>query len=226
MYETAAWMDDYTETAAWNDCPEYVLSQWGDNRMHSYHVSGDSRSYGFARGKYGTCLGATDGREWYDRLHGRTGFIMYQPIGGPPGSITAYGSRTPNTSGLAHYRAVHVSEGGAYRVFTLVPGAAITGTAEPNATVPIATTLGVSGRRIDSGRQVRTGANGNVHCDGAVPGELRGNWGDRRGVRGGRAARNPRHNINVERELDWRAAHRVFERIPASSGAGRAVGPA
>jgi dolichyl-diphosphooligosaccharide--protein glycosyltransferase len=174
MYETAAWMDDYTETAAWDDRPEYVFSQWGHNRMYNYHVSGESRSYGFARSNYGAFLGATNETEWYDRLHGRTGFIVYQPIDGPAGSITerlaAYGSRTENASGLAHYRAVHVSEDEAYRVFTLVPGATITGTAEPNATVTVTTTLEVSGQRIEYERQVPTGADGAYSVTVPYPG--------------------------------------------------------
>jgi dolichyl-diphosphooligosaccharide--protein glycosyltransferase len=177
MYETAAWMDDYTERSEWGDRPEYVLSQWGDNRMYNYHVSGNSRSYRFARQNYPVFLGAVDAQTWYERLSGRTGFIVYAGTSGPERTVAArlaaFGSRTSAVSGLAHYRAVYDSPDGPYRVFTLVPGATLVGTAEPNTTVTVATTTTVAGsdRTVEYERRVATDAEGQYRVTVPYPGE-------------------------------------------------------
>ena len=175
MYDTAAWMDNYTEAATWGDRPEYVFSQWGDNRMYNYHVSGESRSYGYARSNYEQFLASPNETMWYNRLQNRAGFVVYSGINGPPGSVAerldAYGSRTVNTSGLAHYRAVYVSPNEKYRVFTLVPGATLAGTADSNTTVGVATTVEVRGETISYERQVRTDANGTYSVTVAYPGQ-------------------------------------------------------
>jgi len=164
MYDTAAWIAEDLDDAP-EERPSYVFSPWSHSRMYNYFASGDSRSYGYARANYQTFLASPNETAWYDRLRGRAGYVVYSDVQAPSGSIaerlSAYGSRTENATGLAHYRAVHVSEGGEYRVFTLVPGATITGTDEPNATVRVSTTVEVSDRRIDYERRVTTNANGN-----------------------------------------------------------------
>jgi dolichyl-diphosphooligosaccharide--protein glycosyltransferase len=173
-YETAAWMSDYSESAAWGERPTYVFSPWSYNRVYNYFVSGDSRSYGYARANYERFLASSNTSEWYERLRGRAGFVVYRGTAGPPGSIAERlavdGSRTENATGLAHYRAVHVSESGEYKVFTLVPGATITGTAETNETIPVPTRTRVSGVRIDSEREVRTGSDGTYSVTVPYPG--------------------------------------------------------
>jgi len=173
MYDTAAWIADDLDDAP-DDRPAYVFSLWGHNRMYNYFASGDSRSYGYARANYERFLASPNETAWYDRLRGRAGYVVYHDVQAPPGSIAkqleAYGSRTENTTGLSHYRAVHVSESGEYRVFTLVPGATLAGSAEPNATVTVATTVEVSDVRVDYERQVRTDANGNYTVTVPYPG--------------------------------------------------------
>jgi dolichyl-diphosphooligosaccharide--protein glycosyltransferase len=163
-YETAAWMDDYSESEVWGERPTYVFSPWSYNRVYNYFVSGDARSYGYARANYERFLTSSNASEWYDRLHGRAGFVVYTPVNTSAGTVgsqlEAYGSRTRDASGLAHYRAVYVSESDTYRVFTLVPGATITGTAEANATLTVTTSIQINDIRIDYDRQVQTGPNG------------------------------------------------------------------
>ena len=173
MYDTAAWIAEDLEDAP-ADRPSYVFSPWSHNRMYNYFANGDSRSYGYARTNYRTFLASANETTWYDRLRGRTGYVVYHDVQAPAGSLAerldAYGSRTGNATGLAHYRAVHVSESGAYRVFTLVPGATLAGSADPNATVTVTTTVEVSGVRIDYERRVRTDATGNYSVTVPYPG--------------------------------------------------------
>jgi dolichyl-diphosphooligosaccharide--protein glycosyltransferase len=173
-YETAAWMDDHAASAGWDERPTYVFSPWSYNRVYNYFVTGDSRSYRYARANYERFLTSTNASEWYDRLRGRAGFVVYTPVNTSMGTVgsqlEAYGSRTENAQGLAHYRAVYVSESGTYRVFTLVPGATITGTAEANTTVTITTSLRVSGVQVDYEREVRTGPDGAYSVTVPYPG--------------------------------------------------------
>ena len=173
-YETATWMNDYSESAAWDERPTYVFSTWSYNRVYNYFVSGDSRSYGYARANYERFLTSMNASEWYERLRGPAGFVVYASVNTSVGTVgerlDAYGSRTEDARGLAHYRAVYVSESGTYRVFTLVPGATITGTAEANATVTVTTRTRVSGVQVDYEREVRTGPDGAYSVTVPYPG--------------------------------------------------------
>jgi dolichyl-diphosphooligosaccharide--protein glycosyltransferase len=137
-------------------------------------VSGESRSYEYARTQYPELLRANTEQLWYERLRDRVGFVVYGGIVGPPGSISerlaAYGSRTRNASGLAHFRAVYISPNEQYRVFTLVPGATITGTATPNAELTALTTVEISNQRIQYNRRVQTGPDGRYNLTVPYPG--------------------------------------------------------
>lgn len=91
----------------------------------------------------------------FRRLHVR------QHVGRNGRGVTrAYGSRTGNARGLAHYRAVRVSEDGTYRVFTLVSGATIEGNTAASATVTVATARIMSIVHVKYERQGQTGADG------------------------------------------------------------------
>jgi dolichyl-diphosphooligosaccharide--protein glycosyltransferase len=176
MYETTAWMNEQTDQPEW-DGPMYVFTDWSHNRMHNYFVSGESRSYGFARGNYVTFLNASNSTRWYDRLRGRTGFVVYDTEystaerGSIATRLAANGSRTPNASGLAHYRAVYASADGQYRVFTLVPGATLTGAACPETTIQVATQLELSGETSTYARQTTTDTNGSYRITVPYPGQ-------------------------------------------------------
>jgi dolichyl-diphosphooligosaccharide--protein glycosyltransferase len=161
QYETATWMAEQGT----GDGPQYVFSEWGRNRVYNYYLSGDAQSYSYARANYGSFLGARDETTWYERLRDRAQFVVYTGVEGPERSIAqrlaAYGSRTETAPGLAHFRAVYISEGEKYRVFTVVPGATIAGNATANTTVEVTTRLAVNGTTIRYERQVRAGPNGN-----------------------------------------------------------------
>ena len=62
--------------------------------------------------------------------------------------------------GLAHYRPLFVSEDGGHRAFAVVPGGTVRGTAAPNSTVSVATTVAVSDREFPYERQTTANQNG------------------------------------------------------------------
>ncbi|MFC7176999.1 hypothetical protein ACFQL2_10170 [Halosegnis marinus] len=172
QYQTAAWMNGYSDEAGWEYPQDYVFSQWDRNRMYNYFVNGESRSYTFAQDNYARFLVSEDPERWYERLRDRTGFVVFAGEATPPGSVgaqlAAFGSRTTNATGLAHYRAVHVS--GQYRVFTLVPGATISGNAAPSSTITVTTTLKLNDRSVTYERKVRVRADGSYRVTVPYPG--------------------------------------------------------
>jgi dolichyl-diphosphooligosaccharide--protein glycosyltransferase len=170
QYQAATWMDEYATQQGWEYPDNYVFSIWDRNRVYNYFVNGESRSYSYARSNYGAFVTATDGEAWYMRLRDRVGFIITQdPRQGdaplPAQSLqtrlhTQYGSGSPAAPGLAHYRAVYVSPDGSLKVFTLVPGAQVVGTAPTNSDVSIATTQSINGHQFTYSRTVETTADG------------------------------------------------------------------
>lgn len=133
-YRAARWMREYAADRGWTYPENYVFSEWGRNRMYNYFVSGQSRSYSYAQDKYGDFLLSSEAETWYDRLQGRTGFVVTRSIGADLAPTRLYhrlhkqlGSGSESVPGLAHFRAMYASQDGEVKVFTLVPGATITG---------------------------------------------------------------------------------------------------
>lgn len=174
QYETAAWMAGDSDRRGWEYPENYALSAWSRNRVYNYFVSGESRSYGYARANYEPFVTSDAPGEWYRQLRDRTGYVVYAGETSAPGTVgarlAAYGSRTGDAPGLGHYRAVHVSDGGTYRVFTLVPGATITGSAEPNATVDVSTEVRIAGAEFTYERRPTAAANGTYRVTVPYPG--------------------------------------------------------
>jgi dolichyl-diphosphooligosaccharide--protein glycosyltransferase len=174
-YETAVWMGAYATEHDWEYPQNYVFSPWSYNRVYNYFVSGESRSYGFAQRQYEPFATSTSPTDWYERLRDRTGFIVYDaniktPVGSVGERLGTYGSRTNNTPGLANYRAVYASDDERYRVFTLVPGATITGSAEPNTSVQLSTEVDIGGTSFTYKRQAQASADGTYSVTVAYPG--------------------------------------------------------
>ena len=165
-YDAAAWMADYSEAEEMEHPENYVFSQWGENRMYNYFVSGESRSYGFARSNYADFVTSTNGTEWYERLRGRVGFIVTTPDVVTNGSTLGTrlhrhnGSRSEAGGALGHYRLLHVEKEGAYKIFTLVEGAEIRGEAEPNSSVMVRTTVELESYTFEYVREATADANG------------------------------------------------------------------
>ena len=165
-YETAAWIDQHAASDGWDQRPTYVLSEWGTNRMYNYFVSGESRSYGFARSNYEEYLSGTDEASWHERFEGRVGYVVYDserrdPVAGTIGAELASHTVRDTLGELSHHRMVHVSPGGRFLVFAPVAGATLTGEAEPNQTMVVEATVAVEDETIAYQRSVdtdRTGA--------------------------------------------------------------------
>jgi dolichyl-diphosphooligosaccharide--protein glycosyltransferase len=144
MYQTAVWMRSYAEDRGWNYPNNYVFSRWGRNRVFNYFVSGESQSYGYARANYGSFLQATNGQEWYSKLQSRAGFVAVTDTAEQFGADTLgnrlwteNGGGDDSVSGLGHYRLSHVSPSAEYKVYTLVEGVTLQGSAEADVTVTV-----------------------------------------------------------------------------------------
>lgn len=176
QYGAAAATADHSERLDLTYPENYVLSPWSNNRMFNYFVSGESRSYGYARQNYGPFMTATDPEAAYQRYGGRVGFVVtYDVSEAGPRVLHSrlhrnYGSRAGNVSGSGHYRAIHAASDGSPKVFALVPGARIRGTAVPNETVTLATNVGLDGTSFTYERQVQTAPNGSYSVVVAYPG--------------------------------------------------------
>ncbi len=180
-YETAQFADEYA-TEHDLDYPEnFVMSKWWRNRMYNYFVSGEADSYNYARNNYIPFFESTDpvADGWYEEFEGRVGFVVVDPGYGAkyPATLArlqqSYGSRANGVAGLAHYRLIYEEshEMGTYQLFSVVPGATMTGTAAANDTFLVATEVTVDDTTFTYERLVTTDANGEYAVTLAYPGE-------------------------------------------------------
>ncbi|QPV63628.1 phospholipid carrier-dependent glycosyltransferase [Halosimplex litoreum] len=163
-YRAAAWTADDAAERGLASPDSYVFSRWGDNRMYNYVVSGQSRSYGFARANFGPFASAANASGWYPRLRDRVGYVVVEGSGFESGTVGArlagsFGGRTADAPGLAHYRVRYRGPDGRV-VASVVPGARLVGTAAPNRTQTLATNVTVDGRTVRYERRVRANATG------------------------------------------------------------------
>ena len=168
-YETATDIDAYAAGQTLADPGDYVLSQWGRNRVYNYFLSGESRSYGYARQQYPQVLNADPGSV----PPGRVDFVVADPGGNWSADsvhdrLVSYGE---GASGLAHYRAV--ARTGETRAFATVPGANVTGAVDTNATTArLVTEVEVPGWAFTYTRET-TVTNGTYSVRVAHPGQYR-----------------------------------------------------
>jgi dolichyl-diphosphooligosaccharide--protein glycosyltransferase len=178
-FQTAAWIDSYSEEHGLEYPENYVLSKWGRNRMFNYFVNGESRSYRFAERNYASFLSSQTPESEYHRLNDRVGFVVTKDLNqNPPANYTyvrlhqRFGSAGSgeHAPGVGHYRAVYASDDESVKVFTLVPGANVSGSATPNETVTVSTHVEIEGAEFDYQRQVKAGPDGNFSVRVAHPG--------------------------------------------------------
>jgi dolichyl-diphosphooligosaccharide--protein glycosyltransferase len=182
IYETATWIDGYAEEREQEYPENYVLSQWGRNRVYNYFVNGESERYGFARRNYGPLLGAQSPAS-IDEVqatldqHG-VGYVITRSSGNDPASVQSrlhdrLGSRGEGVPGLGRFRAVHVSDDGPEKVFEHVKGARITGSGPANETLTVETDATIGDRTVTYTRQVRTNRYGDYRVTVPYAGEYR-----------------------------------------------------
>jgi len=175
-YRAAAWMNEYAEEQGWEYPENYVFSQWGQNRMYNYFVNGESQSYSFAQNNFADFVASTDGPRWYERLNGRIGFVVLTDDQSGQLSNELFGQlegQSDSESDLSHYKTVYVSDDGERRVFTLVPGAQLTGPVESNTTFTVSTDVTIDGSSYTYSRRVSTGSNGIYSLTVPYAGEYR-----------------------------------------------------
>jgi len=178
-YGAAAWMRGYAAERGWTYPRNYVLSEWGRARMYNYFVSGESRSYSYARSNYGDFIFSTDEAGWYEQFEGRVGFVVTRDIEDPiPLRMQArlhdrYGSASSTADGVGHFRAMWESADGSEKVFTVVAGATVSGEADPETEYTLSTTvtLAGTGRAVEYRRRVETDTEGAFSVVLAHPGE-------------------------------------------------------
>jgi dolichyl-diphosphooligosaccharide--protein glycosyltransferase len=178
VYQAATWTSDYANQQD-DGSPNYVFSDWDVNRMYNYIVTGNSRSYAYARDNYGQFLSSSQPERWYDRLRGRAGFVVTSNADEafPESSIQVLlhenlGSHQDGQSGVANYRAMYVGRDGSPKVFELVPGARITGVGPPNTTIDVSTTVELRRTTFTYARQVRTNRYGDYGVTVPYPGSF------------------------------------------------------
>ncbi|QCS42003.1 MFS transporter [Natrinema versiforme] len=161
----ASAIDDHAEAANQTYPENFVLSEWGDNRMYNYLVNGESQGYGYAQSNYGEFQSGSDPDSWYDQFDGRVGYVVVTDIDGetPDESAQAQlleerGTGGDDEDGLAHYQAILVSDDAA--AFAVVPGATLEMSGEPGANVTVGTDVSVSGESIAYERTASVGDNG------------------------------------------------------------------
>lgn len=165
-FRTAEWLSSNATSLNQSNSDGYVLSNWGQNRVYNYFLDGDSEWYGYAQQNYADFLQSTNESEWYERLNDRNASVITEPVN-VSGSNSLqvrlhenHGSETEQSDALSHYRLRHVSDSGDRKVFSLVPGASITGQAPPNETIQLQTNRSVSGTTFTYERTVRTTMSG------------------------------------------------------------------
>jgi len=159
-YETAQWIDEYSEANGMEYPKNGVFAEWSDTRIYNYFVSGESRTYWYEQQNYVPFLGSTDAEGWYEQLRGQYGFVVFTGARNGTEGATMERRLMANSearlSGFHHYRLIHTAEDGRHRVFELVRGSTIVGIEDTPDTVTIETDVRISGETYTYQQQVST----------------------------------------------------------------------
>jgi hypothetical protein len=79
-YQVATFLRDYAVEHAIAYPDNYVFSEWGENRLYNWFVSGESRSYRYAQENFVRFLRSLEPATWYRRLADRAGFVVVSPV--------------------------------------------------------------------------------------------------------------------------------------------------
>ena len=176
LYRTGLAMRRYADRRGWDYPDNYVFSRWSRNRTLNYLVNGESFSYTFARRNFDDFLLSTDGGAWYRRLESldRAGFVVVSSDIELPDSegerlytdlVDRWGERT------GHYRAIWADDTASQKVYTLVPGATLTGRADPSGTESMAIDIDAGGETRQVNRPVVVNEFGVYETKIPYPGE-------------------------------------------------------
>ncbi|NHN48699.1 hypothetical protein G9464_14005 [Halostella sp. JP-L12] len=172
-YRAASWIQDDVDDRGLAEDRRYVFSRWDRNRMYNAFASGNSLSYGYARSSYDGFLAGTNETAWYQRLDRRGEYVVTgdRETDGALRDASLYNRLHDNYGAdAAHFRAVYATDDGSRKVFTLVPGATITGEAGSNETVTATTEVDIGGTTVTYERTASV-ENGTYAVTVAQPGE-------------------------------------------------------
>ncbi|SDK11290.1 dolichyl-diphosphooligosaccharide--protein glycosyltransferase [Halovenus aranensis] len=149
----------------------FVLSDWGDNRMYNHFVNGESRGYGYARGRYEPFISDTNPDEYFDQFNNRVGYVVMTDTEAPAQTVQAklFEELGAGNESVAHYQLIHSTDD--VRAFALVKGAVINATASPGETVTARTNVTTEGESFTYERIETAAENGTLKIRVAYPGE-------------------------------------------------------
>ena len=167
--DALAAIDTHAETTDRSYPENYVLSEWGENRMYNHFVSGESESYGYAQNTYGDFRTSEDPDGWFDEFDGRVGYVVVTeiPPDYPPEStqrqlLGGLGAGANGTAPLAHYQLLTVDEAHSAAAFAVVPGATLTASAEAGEQVTVSTNAEVDDTEFTYERTATAGEDGRL----------------------------------------------------------------
>ncbi|WP_249269116.1 hypothetical protein [Halorubrum sp. Hd13] len=175
QFDAAQTIDTHADSSDRAYPENFVLSQWGDNRMYNYFVSGEAQGYGYAQSNHDQFLTAEDPDGWYDQFQGRVGYVVLTDRENAPSENTAYaalyeglGTGVNNTTATGHYQLLASVDG--VRTFAIVPGAVIE-ISDPTGNRVTATTTVTLGDETQTYTRSAPVSNGTATIRVAHPGE-------------------------------------------------------
>ncbi|WP_251344265.1 STT3 domain-containing protein [Haloplanus halophilus] len=183
-YEATRWITGYVERRAIPYPENYVLAKWGRVRVYNYFVNGEAVSYAYARRTYEDFLFSSDADDWYEEFDGRVGFVVTRdlPHLGAVGASTVQSclhdrfgaAATEGIEGAGHFRALYATDSGdgARKVFRVVPGATLRGTADGAETVRLVADVSIPGADFEYVRYAHA-TDGSFEVTVAHPGRYR-----------------------------------------------------
>lgn len=149
----------------------FVLSEWGDNRMYNHFVNGESRSYGYAQAQYKPFISDSDPDSYFSNFNNRVGYVVLTDIDAPEGTIqdTLYADFGAGNDSVAHYQLIYAENG--VRAFAVVAGAVIQTQANPGTNVTVTRTIKTAGEQFEYQRTATANNNGIANIRVAYPGE-------------------------------------------------------
>ncbi|WP_265112368.1 MFS transporter [Halosolutus halophilus] len=176
-FEAAMAIDEHA-TGVDREYPDnFVLSDWGDNRMYNYFVNGEADRYAYAFNHFYEFQVDDNPDAWYEEFErSQVGYVVMTDVDEPyPENISQaklhdnLGTGGDDGEPLEHYQAIYIDN--EVTVFAVVPGATITATGEPGETVTVGTEVTVSGETITYEQDVTVGEDGTLEATVPYPSE-------------------------------------------------------
>ncbi|WP_436903640.1 glycosyltransferase family 39 protein [Halovenus halobia] len=149
----------------------FVLSEWGENRMYNHFVNGESRGYGYARGTYEPFISDSNPDSYFNNFNNRVGYVVLTDVDAPEGTIqdTLFEDFGAGNDSVAHYQLIYSESN--VRAFAVVDGAVVRTQAEPGTNVTVTRTIQTAGEQFEYRRTATANNNGIANIRVAYPGD-------------------------------------------------------